>query len=158
MARLILSIFLSLPVLTCTVKTHITVRTVKEELNIQNVEHPDDGVIVRIIDPPQDSPEEAAEAPADAEHSEHAEAAEAHGHEEEAHGEAHADDHAADAHGQSEEHEDDPVEWPSQCRHVGQILIASLDDKEVVSDLDHAAQDEQEGDSHLFFSPGARSQ
>ncbi|CAK9089838.1 Solute carrier family 35 member B1-like [Durusdinium trenchii] len=110
MARLILSIFLSLPVLTCTVKTHITVRTVKEELNIQNVEHPDDGVIVRIIDPPQDSPEEAAEAPADAEHSEHAEAAEAHGHEEEAHGEAHADDHAADAHGQSEEHEDDPVE------------------------------------------------
>ena len=58
MARLVFSILLSLPVLTFTAKTHITVKTVKEELNIQNVEHPSDGVIVRIIDPPQDEHEE----------------------------------------------------------------------------------------------------
>lgn len=40
-----------LPLLAFAAKTHITVKTVKEELDIQNVEHPSDGVIVRIIDP-----------------------------------------------------------------------------------------------------------
>ena len=42
-----------LPVLSSSAK--LTVRTVKEELNLINVEHPKDGVVVRIIDPPQES-------------------------------------------------------------------------------------------------------
>ena len=85
MARLVFSILLSLPVLTFTAKTHITVKTVKEELNIQNVEHPSDGVIVRIIDPPQDDEHE-----------------EEHGHEAEEAADAH--DAHGDDHGHGEEH------------------------------------------------------
>ena len=86
MAKLILSIFLALPAVIFTTKTHITVKTVKEELNIQNVEHPSDGVIVRIIDPPQEE-------------------SEGHDVHEDGHEVAHGDDHGASEHGDhGEEH------------------------------------------------------
>jgi len=110
-----LLVLVSLPVLTGSAKTHITVRTVKEELHVENVEHPKDGVIVRIIDPPGMKPEgdhgeekspkehhkeEGHEKEAD-EHAEHGEAAEAHGEEQKEHAEEHKEHgHEEKAHGE----------------------------------------------------------
>ena len=74
-----------LQVLSESAKTHITVRTVKEELKIENVEHPKDGVIVRIIDPPQSKTPSEPSGPSEHEHEEKAPTAD------------HAD-HASDGH------------------------------------------------------------
>lgn len=107
MARFL--IFLAwLPVLSNSAKTHITVRTVKEELKVENVEHPKDGVIVRIIDPPQNKASSSHESETEHEAEESASTVKEH------------EDHGSDGHESHDDAETEPehaVESKSAADH-----------------------------------------